>query len=120
MSARLGARILEWTIKTFGAAGPITAKERALRLLEEAVELAQSEGVSRDVVSRIADRAFGRPPGMPLGEAAQVALTLWGYCEHHGWKPADLAQLELRRVETISAEDWTARNNSKKIAGICD
>ncbi len=114
----LGARILRWTQETFGLA--ISPRERALRLLEEAVELAQTEGVTRQVAACIVTRVFSRPEGNARREVSQVALTLWGYCEHHGLDPADLAADELRRVELIPRESWLDRQVSKAQDGICD
>ena len=57
----------------------ITPKIRALRVLEEAIELAQSEGVTEDEVNIIRNQVFSKPPGVPYQELGGVLTTLAGY-----------------------------------------
>jgi hypothetical protein len=113
----LGARIFDWTVRTFGAECA-TGPERAIRLLEEAVELAQSECVPRIAAERVIARVFDRPGGNPRKEASQVALTLGAYCEWKGWDPVDLASEEADRVESIPIEQWRTRHEAKQGDGI--
>jgi len=115
----LGARIAAWTARTFGP-GSMLPRERAARLLEEAAELAQVEGVPPHVVQRIVDRVFSGRPGDRLQEAAGVALCLVAYCEAIGADPIDLAEVEAMRVEALPPEHFRKRHAAKVAYGAAE
>lgn len=70
-----------------------------MRLLEEAIELAQAEGITADQVARQAEHVFARPSGAPQQEAAGVAVCLLGWCASTGNRLLDLAVAEIERIE---------------------
>lgn len=94
----LEARVKQWVETRIGDKH-MASGERAMRLLEEAIELAQAEGITLDMVNRQADYVFSRPVGDSSQEAAGVAVCLLGWCAATGRTMLGLAQQELRRIE---------------------
>ncbi len=111
------ARAVNW-VRT--RVGPEEARRetRSIRLLEEALELAQAEGVHVDWAHNMVEHVFGRPAGDPLREAAAVASTLYAYCGAVGVRVADIAAEELARNEARSVEDIQASLARKRAAGL--
>jgi hypothetical protein len=96
----LEQRVGDW-IKTRIGPEHMHPQERALRALEEAMELAQAEGVSLDQVNRQAEHVFSRPPGDPEQEVGGVGVCLLGWCAARG---IPLITLIIREVERIEAK----------------
>lgn len=109
--------VLQWAVETFGliAADPV---ERAARLTEETLELAQSQGLSRATVDAIVERVFARGHGDPAKEIGQVAMTLEALAANLGLSVELEAQREFDRVRSIPKADWEARHNKKAAIGI--
>lgn len=79
-------RVLRWLQACFGTAlqdGPAARRERAWRFLEEALELAQTAGVTKGETEALTAYTFGRPPGEIDDEVGGVMLTLAGFCAIH-------------------------------------
>lgn len=74
------ARVFPWTLKTFGPTLTLSLKERRQRFAEEAVELLQSCGASRDEIVGIVDYVMARPMGEPRQEAAGTQVCLAALC----------------------------------------
>ncbi|MGH7487099.1 MAG: hypothetical protein ACREMY_16070, partial [bacterium] len=66
--------VYEWVRTTFGLANQ-DAHERVLRFFEEAVELAQAEGVTDEELARIVRHVFAKTPGAPEQEAGGAGTT---------------------------------------------
>jgi hypothetical protein len=62
----------------------ITPKIRALRALEEMMELAQAENISSTEVTIIRDQVYNKPPGDPIQEVCGVMVTMAGYAMTKG------------------------------------
>lgn len=105
----------EWVARTFGET---SAYERALRLLEECVELAQAEGVSLDDALNVARHVYSKPLGMPYQEVGGIGLTLLAYCATVGLSADECEREELVRVLTLPADYFRKRQNVKADAGI--
>lgn len=71
-------RVASWVSHTFGAQYllPSAAPERALRVAEEAVELAQSLSVPPEQLHKLVDYVYARPAGSCDKELAQCIVTL--------------------------------------------
>ena len=112
----------DWAVKTFGMPPPnaeITwRQERVRRLLEEAIELAQAEGITFLGVSRLADHVFSKPRGEPVAEAGAVGLTLLAYCEAAGISADGAEMNELDRVLAMPAAEHRVRRDAKIAAGV--
>jgi len=72
------AMVGAWVGEEFGRVlqFPHDPTERALRVLEEALELAQACGVTPQQARGLADHVFAKPLGMVSQEAAQVLICL--------------------------------------------
>jgi hypothetical protein len=72
-------RIGAWVETRFGRDCLEDGVERALRVLEEASELAQAEGVPEEQARRVCGAIYAKPVGDPDQEAAGVFVTLLGW-----------------------------------------
>lgn len=109
--------VFKWTRETFGEATNVPS-ERALRLLEEAIELAQAEGVTLDSVWAVAEHVYLKPAGQPEQEAGGVGLTLLAYCASRGFSADGAEERERQRVLAIDPAHFRERHNKKADAGI--
>lgn len=100
MNDRMQQRIGKWVRKVFGDKIFFDRHERALRILEEAMELAQVEGVAETQASMLAARTWSRPVGELRQEVAGIGVTLLAYAEAVGISAADEVQGEMRRVSS--------------------
>lgn len=91
-------RVESW-VRTRLGDDHMNRRERAMRLVEEAVELAQAEGITRDQVVRQTNHVYSRSPGDPKQEAAGIAVCLFGYCAAIGEHLNELALDEIMRIE---------------------
>jgi uncharacterized protein (DUF2384 family) len=113
------AEILQWAVDTFG---PVASHvdERAARLAEEAIEVAQAARVPADVLLKIIDRIYSKPPASVLEELPAVAMTLEALAELVGADVAAMAQSELDRVRAIPKQHWSRRHAFKVAGGTAD
>ncbi len=107
----------EWARGTFGP-DDWTERVRASRLLEEAIELAQAEGVTPSDMLRIMARTLSRPAGEPIQELGGVMITALAYGHLKGVRIGEAAQQEWDRVQSKSTSHFAARNAAKKADGL--
>lgn len=88
---------------------PASLRERALRVLEEATELAQACGISETDIWTLIQRSIKRPKGDWPQEIAQVAITSLAFCESAGYSLQSLAFKELKIILNRSPNYYTAR-----------
>jgi hypothetical protein len=84
--------VFEWCGRTFGLESQRDRKKRALRFLEEAIELYQAEGCNLEQAQALVAHVFAKPAGEPQQEVGGVSVTLLSYCEAAGlsaerWEP---------------------------------
>lgn len=110
-------QVLDWAFTMFG---PIAynRRERALRLLEEATELAQVEGVELETAVSVATRVYGRPAGDVVREIGQVHMTLAALAYNLGEDMDAEGRKEFDRVRSIPKEEWKRRHDAKVAIGI--
>lgn len=111
--------ILNWCVDTFGPVAQVRV-ERAARLVEEAIELGQVEGVTADMLHRLVDRVYSRPAGKLFKEVGQVGMTLDALAENVGIDVNDAVVAEMLRVRLIPKEDFARRHNAKVDLGIAN
>lgn len=66
----------DWGVRAFGRQHMVDTRVRALRMLEEAIELGQACSLDKETVHLLVDKVFERPVGDPAQELGGVMLTL--------------------------------------------
>lgn len=111
-------RVKEWAINCFGYSVANDRKERALRVLEEAIELCQSEEVALSMCLDLVRHVFRKPPGQPHHEMAGVEVTILAYAACCGFD-ADFAEnAEVQRITSLPPEHFRQRQEKKAAAGV--
>lgn len=113
------ARVLAWAVENFG---PVARNrdERAARLAEEAIEVAQAEGVPLEIVKRIAERVYSRPAGALGQEIGGLTITLDALAENAGLDAQAEGDRELARILALPKDWWTRKHAEKVAAGTAD
>lgn len=94
-------------------------EERTIRFVEEAVELAQALGLSRERVQKVTDYVYGREVGVPEQEVGGVSVTLAVLCNSAGISWETAAHRELNRVNTpLVMQKIMDRQMEKREAGM--
>lgn len=88
-------RVKDWIISTFDEAVIVDIPERCHRFIEEALELVQCLGLSKEDVYRHVTRTYGRPLGDPQQEIGGVMVTLNGLATAAGIDVQLAAETEL-------------------------
>lgn len=109
--------LLAWCVSTFGAQMALDPLERAARLVEEAIEVAQAAGLGLGAVRNIACRVYHRPAGELRQEIGGCAFTLAALAERAGLNVAHELQCEYERVMSIDPEFFRAKHAAKVAAG---
>lgn len=108
---------LAWAIEVFG---PIASnrQERAARFLEEAIELAQVEGLPIKTALAIIARVYARSPGILSKEIGQSLVTLECLAENVGISAAAEGAREWSRVRNSDPDEHRKRHAAKVAMGI--
>lgn len=114
---QLQERVTEWARRCFGDDQVNTPQVRALRLLEEAIEFAQSVGVDINKVGMLTSYIYERSPGDPKQELGGVGVTWLVAASSIGVLADDVLRAEVERVESKSVEHFAKRNLAKCDAG---
>lgn len=93
--------IEKWMEEVFGEDIACDMLERIMRFLEEALELAQAEGMTRDEAKRVVDYVWNRDTGECNQEVGGVMVTLAGYCAKKGISMSDEAIKEYARINSF-------------------
>lgn len=109
--------VVKWAGETFGK-DSLTSVERAMRVIEEAVELVQAEGIPIGRVLAVVDHVYKKSPGDPAQEAGGLGVTLLAYCAVRGLSAEQEETREVERVLAIDPAYFRARHNAKAVAGI--
>jgi NTP pyrophosphatase (non-canonical NTP hydrolase) len=99
LSIELVDRCRRWVRDALGAGILYDTRERALRHLEEAMELAQALGVGQVEANALSGRVWSRPPGRIQSEAAGSLFTLVVLADVAGIDLEEELMMELKRVE---------------------
>ena len=113
---RTQKKVLDWAVRSFGNIAK-NRDERAARLAEEAIEVAQAEGVPEAIVSKILARVYSRPIGELSREIGGVGITLEALAENAGHDLEADTEREWRRVLSKSKDWWTKKHAAKVAAG---
>lgn len=109
-------RVEEWLEACFPPEVRSDRAERTHRFLEEAMELAQANGCSRDDAVALVDYVFGRPKGDPKQEVGGVMVTLASLCSASEIHMDEAGDAELARnwdrIEAIRAKQQSKPHGS--------
>lgn len=109
--------VFNWALRMFGERTRVV-HERALRVLEEATELAQAAGVNEDTARRMIDRVFFKPKGDVRDELGGVMVTTLAMAEAMNLDADDLERNEIERVMAKPEADVRASQSSKCQMGL--
>ena len=90
--------VRDWVVACFGQEIADDRGERNHRFIEEALELAQSHGVTKREVLQLLDYVYDRPVGEPEQEVGGTFLTFLALCSAYGYDAHSLGNVELSRV----------------------
>lgn len=93
-------KVAQWVEHCFGAKVARDKVERNHRFLEEALELVQSLGCTKDDALKLVDYVYGRPEGDPPQEVGGVTATLAALCSANDISMEVAARVELARIWT--------------------
>lgn len=113
-TASIQRRAGTWAQDCFGVTVARDPVIRNHRFMEEAVELVQSLGCTRNEVLNIVDYVYGRDVGDPKQEVGGVAITLATLCAAHGMNVIRLAELEMQRIESPEVRAAIGKKSSNK------
>lgn len=91
-------RVGAWMLACFTPSITADKTERNHRFLEEALELVQAGGATKDEALQLVDYVYGRPVGELPQEVGGVAVTLAALCSAHGIDMQDCADTEVTRI----------------------
>ena len=94
------ARVQPWLLACFGNEIAADRVERNHRFLEEALELVQATGCTRDEAHQLVDYVFDRPTGDPTQEVGGVMVTIAALCLARGLDMHSAGEDELARIWT--------------------
>lgn len=93
----LQARASTWATAAFGLDDVMNKKLRALRFIEEAIELVQAADLSLEDVNATALMVYRKPVGETKQEVGGVLVTLAVFCHAHGIQMMRAGMIELER-----------------------
>lgn len=110
--------VFEWGLRAFGSDHMHNKRMRALRLLEEAVELVQACEVPQEKALELILIIYKRPIGDVAQELGGIAVTLSVFCTGQGLDVDEIFENEVCRVLAKSPEHFAARNEEKIAMGL--
>lgn len=109
-------RVAVWLDQVFDAEERANTKERSLRVVEEAIELAQACGADEATVHRLVEYIFERPVGEPAKELAGVMVTVYAAAESLGESADARFDEEMHRIWRPEVRDRVRRRQVEKRA----
>ena len=109
-------RVASWIQATLGEKSATNGPERVLRLVEEALELAQAVGVEPAALHRLVDYVYERPVGEPEGEIAGCMVTLLGAASALDVVAQTAFENELKRIWQPEVMERVRRRQAEKRA----
>jgi len=107
-------RVYAWAVECFGTAVADDMVERTFRFLEEALELSQSNGCTREQAHRLVDYVYDRPAGEAGQEVGGVMITLAVLCEAAGIDLSGESEREYARITSPAVMDKIRKKQAMK------
>jgi len=114
MSSYSQVAVAEWLRRVFTPAELANVPERALRAVEEVIELAQACGVDRQAIYRLVDYVYERPVGQPGPEIAGSFVTLYAVAEALRLHADREFEQELERINQPEVITRVRRRQAEK------
>lgn len=111
-------RAKAFVLDRFGTEAFTSTQERASRVLEEAIELAQACGVTQGRALRSIAYVYEHPAGAPAQELGGVACTLYGLASAMETTVGHEFRREMSRIEAVTVEEFRARQRNKAAQGM--
>lgn len=108
----------EWAVRSFGMKHVAEPQVRAVRHVEEAIEVCQAFDVPKEQILAAVEMVYAKPKGEPLQELGGSLMTAVILCEAIGVEAELVLEKEVRRVLEKDKAPWSARNQSKLDAGL--
>lgn len=116
MTRTFQRRVGGWVLACFGPDIAKNKAERNHRFLEEALELVQACGCTKDDAHLLVEYVYGRDIGKPKQEVGGTMITLTALCNANGIDLDDAAEDELERcydkIELIRKKQASKRKDS--------
>ncbi len=109
-----------WCASRFGIEAYTNRRERAARVLEEAIELAQAEGLPIGKAQRILEVVYSKPAGEPSQEAAGVMTTLMGWAASTSHDLERVTQAEIDRIHALPKDYFEKKKEEKRALGVSE
>lgn len=101
----------QWAKHCFGPETTANVGIRNLRFIEEAIELVQSLGCTKEDVLKLVEYVYGREVGDPAQKVGGVMVTLAALCTASSLNVEDCAAKEIARcwksIDTIREKNKT-------------
>lgn len=111
------ADVMHWAKAAFGTEEATSVPQRALRFLEEAIELYQACGGDPERAQLMLNDIFKKPVGEIPQEIGGVSVTLLCLSEAVGADADQCEWAEIDRITALPLEHFRARNAAKNAAG---
>jgi ADP-ribose pyrophosphatase YjhB (NUDIX family) len=109
--------VVAWGTECFGAEHMADHKVRALRLLEESIEFAQSVDAPVEQCVKLVEYVYSRPAGDPSQELGGVGVGWVAAATALGVSALETLRTEINRVLSKPRTHFTQRNQNKLNAG---
>ena len=106
-----------WCAAAFGVDHAASIPQRAVRLLEDAIEAYQAAGCELDMAHRLVDHVFAGEPGQLHQEIGGVGTTLLALAAAANLSADEEEEREVGRVLRFPLGHFRARNEAKNAAG---
>jgi hypothetical protein len=110
-------QIAQWVKDAFGEEQAASLPHLGIRMMEEAIELAQAAGTDKDMIHKLVDFVYGRPVGGIGNELGGLSVTALALASAAGLDLDAEEANEVRRVLTIPIARFRERNANKNAAG---
>lgn len=98
MMAVFQLKVMHWMLECFGLKIANDKTERNFRFLEEALELVQAGGMTKEQCLALVDYTYSRPVGEIGQEVGGVCVTLAALCNAHHIEINEESERELARI----------------------
>ncbi len=112
---RLQDMMGKWVVDNLGEAVFLNVSERALRVVEETIELAQSLGVQAETIHRTMLKVYSKPHGSPFQEMGGVMTTLLALGASTGMSLAEATGKEIARIHQPEVIERIKRRNAENM-----